>query len=297
MPKLAIIGSTGMLGRAVAVRKFDGYEVIEVNRVGKPVFSSNQCVQIDSDLSGFESGANLNEVDFVINCAGLIRQKIDEHDPISVALAMKANYEIPLKLVALSEKYDFKIIQIGTDCVYSGAKGNYLESDLHDAADIYGKSKSLGEVPHQNLSIIRSSIVGLEHETKNSLLSWFLSQPRGTLINGFNNQEWNGVTSLHFSNFLHGIIENGEFVNFTGVHHEVPSDVVTKECLLRYFAEAFDRQDLVINSLPAEKKLDMTLATSNVHLNENLWHMAGYSSPLSIKEMVIEYSEVIKSGG
>jgi hypothetical protein len=96
---------------------------------------------------------------------------------------------------------------------------------------------------------------------------------------------------------LYGIIENGEFDNYIGVHHIVPSDVVTKEDLLRYFAEAFDRQDLVINSVASEKKLDMSLETSNVHLNENLWHMAGYTSPLSVKEMIIEYSDVIKSGG
>jgi hypothetical protein len=93
------------------------------------------------------------------------------------------------------------------------------------------------------------------------------------------------------------MIENGEFDDFIGVHHVVPSDMVTKEDLLRYFAEAFDRQDLVINSVASERKLDMTLATSNVHLNESLWHKAGYSSPLSIKEMIIEYSEFIKSGG
>ena len=297
MPKLAVIGSNGMLGKVVAATKFDGYEVIEVNRIGKPVLTSNLCVQIDSDLMGFESGVNLSEIDFVINCAGLIRQKIDEHDPASVASAITANYEIPQKLVSLSEKYNFKIIQIGTDCVYSGARGNYIETDVHDAVDLYGKSKSLGEIAHQNLSIVRSSIVGLEHETTNSLLSWFLSQPKGTVINGFNNQLWNGVTSLHFSKFLAGIIDNQEFDTFIGVHHVVPGDKVTKEDLLRYFVEAFDRQDIQINSVASENKLDMTLATSDVLLNEHLWHMAGYSSPLFVKEMIIEYSQFTKSGG
>jgi hypothetical protein len=155
----------------------------------------------------------------------------------------------------------------------------------------------LGEIPHENLSVIRSSIVGVESETTSSLLSWFLSQPEGAVIAGFNNQEWNGVTVFHFTKFLAGIIENQKFEAFKGVHHVVPSDAVTKETLLRYFAEAFNRQDITINSVSSENKLNMTLATSKTDLNESLWQMAGYANPLSIKEMIIEYSKYIKSGG
>ncbi|PPR75917.1 MAG: hypothetical protein CFH01_02016, partial [Alphaproteobacteria bacterium MarineAlpha2_Bin1] len=33
------------------------------------------------------------------------------------------------------------LIQISTDCIFSGKKGNYTELDKSDANDIYGKSK------------------------------------------------------------------------------------------------------------------------------------------------------------
>lgn len=295
MPKIAVIGSNGMLGRAVAARTYSGYKVIEVNRFERPVFSSNQHIQISSDLSSFESSIDFTEIDFVINCAGLIRQKIHEHDPKSTALAMEVNYELPRKLVRLSEKCGFKIFQIGTDCVFSGMKGSYLETDTHDARDIYGKSKSMGEIQHQNLSILRASIVGLETGTENSLLSWFLSQPVKARINGFNDQEWNGVTVFHFSKFLAGIIENREFDAFCGTHHVVPADAITKETLLRYFAEYFNREDIVIKSVESGNKLDMTLATTDRELNNKLWQMAGYSGPLSIEEMILQYSLSIES--
>ena len=44
------------------------------------------------------------------------------------------------------EQSNGPILQIATDCVYSGATGGYTESSSHDALDVYGKTKSLGEV-------------------------------------------------------------------------------------------------------------------------------------------------------
>ena len=39
-----------------------------------------------------------------------------------------------------------KIFQIATDCVFSGKIGGYNELSNHDDLDIYGVSKSMGEV-------------------------------------------------------------------------------------------------------------------------------------------------------
>jgi dTDP-4-dehydrorhamnose reductase len=297
MPKVAVIGSNGMLGQAVSATQFEGYEVVEVNRIASPVFASNQHVQIGPNLLGLETSIDLNEVEVVVNCAGLIRQKIDERDPEAFSSAMAANYNLPKKILSLSEKYNFKVLQIGTDCVFSGTKGSYLETDPHDATDLYGKSKSIGEIPHRNLKIIRASIVGLESKTTKSLLSWFLSQPKGQAVNGYIDQQWNGVSVFHFTRFLKSIIESQNLEILSSVQHVVPADTVSKATLLRYFAEAFGRQDIDIRSVYSGTNLDMTLATINKNLNSKLWQMAGYPGPLSIKEMIIEYSRITTSGG
>ena len=76
MPKVLILGSTGMLGREIARIDFAGFEVIEINRGLKPVSKVNQHIQIDSEFSDIENKLNLKDVDYVINCIGLIRQKI-----------------------------------------------------------------------------------------------------------------------------------------------------------------------------------------------------------------------------
>jgi dTDP-4-dehydrorhamnose reductase len=297
MRKIAVIGSTGMLGREVSRTTYPGYNLIELNRRSSPTVNSNEHLQIDSNLNNLEAKMNFEEVDYIINCAGLIRQKIEENNPESRRRAFEANFEIPLKLVTLSEKYNFKIIQIGTDCVFSGHKGSYVETDSHDAQDLYGKSKSLGEIPHENLSVLRTSIIGLEVESNSSLLSWLLSQPKNATIQGFTDQLWNGVTVLHFARFVSSIIRHDRFSDYSGVHHVVPATVVTKDSLLRAFARVFNRRDLRIVSKPSGREANMTLSTNNPNLNNLLWNLAGYSHPLSIEEMILEYSSFIQLGG
>jgi dTDP-4-dehydrorhamnose reductase len=286
-----------MLGREMAGIEFAGYEVIELNRSTKPVSKYNKHLQIDSELSSVENRLNFNDIEFVVNCAGLIRQKIDESNPDSVNNAIISNHGIPLKLITLSEKFDFKVIQIGTDCVFSGQRGSYVESDWHDAIDLYGKSKSLGEIPHKNVSVIRTSIIGKEVGSNTSLLSWLLSQPQGAIVPGFTDQLWNGVTVRHFAKFVQGIIEKKTFDKYAGVHHVVPANKVTKEGLLRNLASAFHREDIEVFPVSSGRVLDMTLSTNNPQLNDALWKIAGYPCPVSIEEMILEYSFAKRPGG
>ena len=297
MRKIAVLGSTGMLGREVSRTRYAGYNLIELNRQPNPTISSNEHIQIDSNLTDLDAKMNFEDVDYVINCAGLIRQKIDERNPVSRISALEANFEIPLKLVSLSERYNFRIIQIGTDCVFSGHKGSYLESDSHDALDLYGKSKSFGEIPHENLSVLRTSIVGLEAETNSSLLSWLLTRPKNAIIQGYTDQIWNGVTVLHFAKLVSSIISHDKFRDYSGVHHVVPANVVTKDSLLKIFARVFNREDIQIESRPSGREVNMTLSTINPNLNKLLWNLASYSHPPTIEEMILEYSSFIQSGG
>ena len=85
-----------------------------------------------------------------------------------------------------------RLIHISTDCVFSGRRGNYSEDDLPDAADLYGRSKLLGEVCDAPALTLRTSMIGRELLRKMSLLEWFLAQQRarskdstGRIFSGF----------------------------------------------------------------------------------------------------------------
>ena len=73
---------------------------------------------------------------------------------------------------------------MSTDCVFSGEKGNYLESDFPDGKTFYDRTKALGELNDDKNITLRNSIVGPDIKASGiGLLSWFMKQS-GT-INGF----------------------------------------------------------------------------------------------------------------
>jgi dTDP-4-dehydrorhamnose reductase len=195
-------------------------------------------------------------------------------------------------LNSYSEFSGVPVIQIGTDCVFSGERGNYLETDLFEATDIYSQSKIDGEKNSPFTMIIRTSIIGKEIGRNNSLLNWVLSQEKNAELNGYTNHFWNGLTTLHFSNLVKGIIKSNNFR--AGTFHVLPSDQVSKYELLRIISEKFNRMDLNIVKFETLNPINRSLGTVNSSFNQQLWAQAGYDIIPSIEEMVSEYSNWLK---
>jgi dTDP-4-dehydrorhamnose reductase len=277
-----------MLGATVA--RFlaeQGLKVLEANRGGVAVTSDSKAIKIgglnSQDLSSiFKS----EEIGYVINCVGLIKQLIVDSSSEKVLEAIKVNSEFPRELEKLANVYNFKVIQIATDCVFSGEKGKYSEEAIHSPVDIYGMTKSLGEVQGPRVMTLRCSIVGPEISGNKSLLSWFLSQPLNGELKGYSNHLWNGLSTLHFSKIIFGIIENNLFK--PGVYHLVPSGVASKGELLELFAKYFQRSDLNISLIQAPVSINRTLTTTMPIYNQELWKMAGYTEPPTIEQMIKE---------
>ena len=254
----------------------------------------------DSELKEFDAtkddvGDLLKQTkpSWIINCIGVIKPHIDENVPSSLENAIKVNSEFPTLLASAAEKVNAKVIQIATDCVYDGSQGSYVETDLHNAKDLYGKTKSLGEVNSLNVMHLRASIIGPEFGKSTSLLEWFRNQPFGAKLNGFTNHQWNGVTTHVFAKICLGIIIGSDFQS--GVHHLIPKDTVSKADLLRIFARAYDRGDILISDYVTPNMINRTLSTSDKEFNNNLWVQAGYVEPPTIEAMVFEQADLIRN--
>ncbi|EUC14721.1 dTDP-4-dehydrorhamnose reductase family protein [Paraburkholderia hospita] len=128
--------------------------------------------------------------DVVLNCVGLIKQLENANDPLA---ALPLNALFPHRLRRACELLGARLIHISTDCVFSGTKGNYKESDIPDANDLYGRSKLLGEVVEQNSITLRTSIIGRELGGNNGLVEWFLSQ-KGK-VRGYTKAVFSGLTT------------------------------------------------------------------------------------------------------
>jgi len=288
MSTVSILGSTGMLGYSVgqAFSGFNGTLIGSTKRLDTNPFSGESFF-LDATLRELpEALHKLGSTDYVINCIGVIKPYISEDSAPSRERALLINSVFPYALDALANDLGFKIIQIATDCVFSGAKGEYLETDLHDAIDTYGKTKSLGEVPSANMMNIRVSIIGPEAGRSTSLFEWVRNQPENSVINGYSDHYWNGVTSKGFARICRGLIENDGFV--AGTHHLLPSDAMTKFDLVTEIANKIGRKDIKIVKGPSGNKVDRTLATTNESLNAQLWANAGYPTIPSISELVAE---------
>src|SRR6188768_1202155 len=191
MKRVIVLGATGMLGSMVCsyLKRNSDFEVVGTTR---GTFDARKFVAGETQKEELRA-------DTIINCIGVIKPFCKDTDRQGVIHAIEVNALFPHRLAAEAKRVGARVIQIATDCVYSGAKGDYIETDAHDALDVYGKSKSLGEVFDGSLLNIRCSIIGPELKSKSSLLEWCLSNRDGATLSGFAHHRWNGVTTLQFA--------------------------------------------------------------------------------------------------
>lgn len=236
--KILIVGANGMVGNtflryfnsnknynvAGTVRKIDTLkEIIKSNTF--ILFDGIDATRLDSFLPVFEKF----NPDVVINCIGSIKQKNS-----STIECIKINSLLPHYLMKLSEKFRARFIHLSTDCVFSGLNGDYKETDFPDALDLYGRSKLLGEVKDFNSLTLRTSIIGHELNSNNSLLNWFLSQNKS--VKGYCKAIFSGFTSYEYARII------SEFVipnhQLKGLFH-VSSKPISKYDLLKLIKKVY----------------------------------------------------------
>ena len=272
-----------MLGHAV----FEELESASIETFS--VARDNADVLFDQlQQSLFELNLNLENGDYLINCIGLIPHLIDENDTASRARALSLNSLFPHELATLAESKGARLIQIATDCVFSGISGDYAEDSRHDASDVYGRTKSLGEVSSQNAMHLRVSVIGAELRGKRSLLEWVIGQPKNSTIIGYTDRIWNGITTKAFGKIVAGIIKKGGFV--PGIAHVVPADKLSKFELVSMIATALGRSDITVVPSSSGTRRDLTLKTKRPDVNKRLWMDAGYQQVPTICELLGEIS-------
>lgn len=295
--KVLVLGGSGMLGSMVAdvLSRDPAFEVSATVRDPSHALRLKERIP-GADWRLFEAGGDAmpdlfsspERVDWVINAIGVIKQHIKEDNPLSTEKAIRVNALLPHRLAAAAGEKGFRVIQIATDCVFSGKEGGYTEDSAHDPSDVYGKTKSLGEVRAEGMHHVRCSIIGPEPKGRLSLLEWFLRQPEQAEVTGFLNHRWNGVTTLQFAKVCAGIIRDD--LPLTHCRHLVPEGSVSKAEMLELFAAVFGRRDIRIRRGNAASAVDRTLATVDAGASARLWTAAGYAKVPTVPEMVEELS-------
>jgi dTDP-4-dehydrorhamnose reductase len=128
-----------------------------------------------------------------------------------------------------------RLVHISTDCVFSGARGGYLESDPSDAMDLYGRSKYLGEVDYPHAITLRTSIIGHELGTAHGLVGWFLSQRSS--VKGYRRAVFSGLPTVELAKLIRDhVIPRTEL---RGLYH-VSAAPIDKYSLLGLISDTYD---------------------------------------------------------
>jgi len=184
---------------------YDGIDVLEPTQVMK-VFSD------------FKPQA-------AINAAGIVKQRADAKNEV---LSIEINAIFPHLLARLCREHGARLVHLGTDCVFSGKKGNYSEKDRPDPEDVYGFSKLLGEADGPGALTLRTSMVGPELQRRTGLVEWFLAQ-KGKSIKGWRKAIFSGVTTAELARVIEKLLTMHPDAH--GVYH-VSSAPISKFDLL-----------------------------------------------------------------
>jgi dTDP-4-dehydrorhamnose reductase len=236
MKKILIIGINGMAGHVIfnSLPKLGSYEVYGVAR---NVPSTNRIFNLD--VSNTELLKKIIELDFdvIINCIGILNKEAEDNPHKAIWF----NSYFPHFIESLAINTKTKIISISTDCVFSGSKGGYTETDFRDGEGFYAMSKALGEIINDKDLTIRTSIIGPEITIDGiGLFNWFMKQ--NNEVSGYSRAYWSGITTIELVKVIHqSILQNIHGLIIVAGNHKID-----KFNLLKLFNKIFRKNTLTI---------------------------------------------------
>lgn len=218
-----MLGSTGVVGHAIALYfKEAGHDVVCCN---------------DTTEASVKSLIAKHNFDSIINCTAIVNQAAEEDK----ACAAYLNSYLPHLLEQLTAGTETVIVHRSTDCIFSGAKGQYTLEDWPDAKSFYARTKAIGELNNDKDITIRVSLIGPAQDDRDgSLLNWFLNQ-KGE-VKGFANAIWTGLTTLEYAKTIEHLLKQKAH----GVFHAAPNASISKFELISLFEKYFPGERTII---------------------------------------------------
>ncbi len=271
--RILILGGDGMLGHQLFKNLKSSHDVRVTLRQDLAVYNKFMMFSSENTYPGIDviKIDKLAKVltnfhpDAVVNAIGIVKQLPEANKSIP---SLEINALFPHRLALLCKDISASMIHLSTDCVFSGKKGNYKESDTSDPDDLYGRTKLLGEVSEKHCLTLRTSMIGQELSRKKNLLEWFLSQ-KGS-VNGYKKAIFSGFTTLELSRIIENMILN--YPDASGIYH-VSSDPISKFDLLSLIKAALKLPIEIIpdESFACDRSLDSSKFRREFNYNPPSW--------------------------
>ena len=245
---ILVLGASGMLGHMLVRILSPHHNVVgttsskydKKSNLARILSENNWVDQVDvRNLPIVEKTIRDTKADVVVNCVGVIKQKMESSNIMDAILI---NSLIPHQLANVCTQTQSRLIHFSTDCVFDGSPGIKKVNDVPNATDLYGTTKRLGEVDYAPALTLRTGFVGRQLSGFEGLFEWVRSQ-RGKTIDGYQNAIYSGFTAMALSRIIRQIIEEHE--QLSGLH-QVAGNHINKFELITKLNEYLDL-DLTIN--------------------------------------------------
>ena len=208
--RILILGGDGMLGHQLFRHLKQRHDVRVTLRLGPEAYEAYRLFDHGSAHHGVDvrqtDGLLQVLADFrpeaVVNAVGIVKQRTEAKEVIP---SLEVNALLPHRLALMCRAVGARLVHLSTDCVFSGRKGAYRETDVPDAEDLYGRTKLLGEVSEPHCVTLRTSMIGPELSRKTSLLEWFLAQ-RGQTVKGFTKAIFSGFPTTELARIVERVL-------------------------------------------------------------------------------------------
>ena len=242
-----ILGGSGMLGHQLCHALSDHIETWSTFREDPAQYQRYNYIEQEyalgrvraENLTSVQQAVEKVKPDAIVNCIGIVKQRDEAKQAIP---SIQVNALFPHQLADLCSEQGIRLVQISTDCVFSGFRGQYTEVDVPDPVDLYGRTKLLGELNRPGCLTLRTSIIGWQLNTFTSLLSWF-SQQRGQRIKGYQKAIYSGFSTSVLAELISDLIKTRP--DLTGLY-QVASDPISKYDLLIALREKMGWDDIEI---------------------------------------------------
>jgi dTDP-4-dehydrorhamnose reductase len=246
--RVLILGVSGMLGHQLGRILNSRMDVFGTVRLDTKQYEALNILpekqligNIDiTHLASLKKTLELIRPDAVVNGIGIVKQRDEAKQAVP---SIQVNALFPHQLADLCIERGIRVIQMSTDCVFSGFRGNYSEIDVPDPVDLYGRTKLLGELNRAGCLTLRTSIIGWQLNTFSSLLSWFALQ-RGKHIKGYHKAIYSGFSTVVIAQLIGDILQTRR--DLSGLY-QVASEPITKFDLLVRLGDRLGWKDIVID--------------------------------------------------
>ena len=231
--RILILGGDGMLGHQLFRRFRARHDVRVTLRLGREAYEAHRLFEQGTafyEIDARQTNALLQVIadlrpEAVVNAIGIVKQRSEAKEVIP---SLEINSLLPHRLALMCRTVGARLVHLSTDCVFSGRKGNYCETDYSDADDLYGRTKLLGEVSESHCFTLRTSMIGPELTRKTGLLEWFLAQ-RGQTVKGYTKSIFSGFPTSELARIVERVLVDIPTVH--GVYHVAARPISKYEVL------------------------------------------------------------------